>query len=159
MESSSLMIVLGLIGSVASIVGVLIAAPGKKSKIIHIVYALALTAIASSAVYYYNRMAAAQKEIVEIHRIEREAQAILNSADRSTEGSMTGFMLAGLSFLEKYKARFPETYERAIKVCETSEIYKSTQSTGMSHFVNLQNGSSAMYYLLQGIAASNVGSR
>jgi hypothetical protein len=68
-------------------------------------------------------------------------------------------MLAGLSFLEKYKTRFPETYARALKVCETSEIYKPTQSTGMSHFVNLQNGSSAMYYLLQGIAASNVGSK
>jgi hypothetical protein len=159
MESSSLVIILGIVGSIASIVGVVIAAPGKKSKIIHIIYALIITVTAGSTVFYFNRLTSVQREIAEIQRIERQAQAILNSSDRSTEGSMTGFMLAGLSFLEKYKARFPETYERAVKVCETSEMYKPTQSTGMSHFENLQNGSSAMYYLLTGIAASNLGSQ
>ena len=156
MGSSSLVIVLGIIGSVASIIGLLIAAPGTKSKIVHVAYALAITAIASSAVAYHNRLDAAQREVEEIHRIEREAQSILNSSDRSTEGSMVGLMLAGLSFLEKYKTRFPETYARAIKVCESSGMYvASSGSVGLTHFSNLQQGSSAMYYLLTGITASN----
>lgn len=155
MESSALVVVLGIIGSVASVVGVLISAPGKKSKIIHVVYALALTSVAASAVFYYHRLSEAQKEIEEINRIEREAQAILNSSDRSTEGSMAGFMLAGLAFLEKYKTRFPETYARAVKICESSGMYERTESIGMEHFRNLQQGSGAMYYLLTGIAASN----
>src|ERR1017187_6146264 len=86
MAASGLIVVLGIIGSVASIVGLLIAAPGVKSKIVHIVYALVLTAIASSAVVYYNRMSAALREVEEINRIENEAQAILNSSDRSTAG-------------------------------------------------------------------------
>jgi len=159
MESASLVIVLGIIGSIASVVGVLIASPGTKSKIIHIAYGLAITAIASSAVAYHNRLDAARREIQEIGRIERQAQAILDSSDRSTEGSMKGLMLAGLSFLEKYKARFPETYAKAAKVCENSGMFAASESSGMEHFRNLQQGSSAMYFLLEGIAASNRGTR
>ena len=159
MESSSLVVVLGIVGSVASIVGLLIAAPGRKSKIIHVVYGLAITAIASSSVAYHNRMDAARREVEEIHRIEREAKVILNSSDRSTEGSMIGLMLAGLSFLEKYKGRFPETYARAVKVCENSGMYAPSESIGMTHFVNLQQGSGAMYFLLTGIAESNTNAR
>lgn len=159
MESSSLVIVLGIIGSIASVVGVLIAAPGTKSKVIHIAYALAITAIASSAVVYHNRLDAARREIQEIERIERQAQAIIDSSDRSTRGSMTGLMLAGLSFLEKYKTRFPETYARAVKVYESSGMFAASDSSSMEHFRNLQDGSSAMYFLLKGIAASNSSAR
>ena len=159
MESSSLVIVLGIIGSIASVVGVLIASPGMKSKVIHVAYALAITAIASSAVAYHNRLDAAQREIEEIDRIERQARAIVRSSDRSTEGSMTGLMLAGLSFLEKYRTRFPETYARAVKVCENSGMFAPSDSSSMEHFRNLQQGSGAMYSLLEGIAASNTGTR
>jgi hypothetical protein len=158
--SSTLLVVLGIVGSVASVIGVLISAPGVKSKVIHIVYALFLTAIAASAVGYYNRMSAARKEIDEINRIEREAKAILDSSDRSTEGSMAGLMLAGLSFLEKYKARLPETYARAIKVCEASGLYAGrSEDNSLKHFYNIQEGSSAMYYLLVGVAAAITAAR
>ena len=87
--------------------------------------------------------------------------ASLSRSDRSTEGSMIGFMLASLSFLEKYKTRFPDTYERATKVAESSGIYAadSADSSDMSHFENLQQGAGAMYFLLGGIAASNTISR
>jgi hypothetical protein len=164
MDSSALVIVIGIVGSVASIIGLLIAAPGIKSKVIHVVYALAITAVASTAVAYHNQMDAARREIEEIHRIEREAQAILDSSDRSTEGSMIGLMLSGLSFLEKNKGRFPDTYERASRVCESSGIYAasgegSSSSKPMEHFENLQQGSGAMYFLLKGIAVTNTTSR
>lgn len=161
MELSALMIVLGIIGSVASVIGLLISAPGIKSKIIHIVYGLAITAIASSAVIYHGRMDAARREVEEVHQIERQAQDILNSSDLSTEGSMDGFMLAGLSFLEKNKGRFPDTYLRATKVCESSGLYAvpSSSLAYMDHFSNLQQGSSAMKFLLIGIATSNGSAR
>jgi hypothetical protein len=60
-----------------------------------------------------------------------------------------GLMLSGLSFLEKYKTRFPETYARAVKVCENSGMYERTQAIGMDHFRDLQQGSTAMGYLLR----------
>jgi hypothetical protein len=158
MEDSALVVILSIIGSVASIVALLIAAPGKRSKIIHVIYALALTAVAGSAVAYRNELDASRRQVEEINRVEREAQAILKSSDRSTRGSMIGFMLASLSFLEKYKSRFPDTYERATKVAESSGIYAAGR-TDMLHFDDLQQGAGAMYFLLEGIAASNTISR
>ena len=158
MEDSAVVVILTIIGSVASIVALFIAAPGKRSKIVHVIYALALTAVAGSAVAYRNELEASRRQVEEINRIEREAQAILNSSDRSTRGSMTGFMLASLSFLEKYKIRFPDTYERATKVAEGSGIYAGDRND-ISHFDDLQQGASAMYFLLAGIAASNSRSR
>jgi hypothetical protein len=158
MEDSAVVIILTIIGSVASIVALFIAAPGKRSKIVHVIYALALTAVAGSAVAYRNELDASRRQVEEINRIEREAEAILKSSDRSTQGSMIGFILAILSFLEKYKIRFPDTYERATKVAESSGIYAADRND-MPHFDNLQEGASAMYFLLGGIAASNTSSR
>jgi hypothetical protein len=152
----NLVIVLSVVGSIASIVALLIAAPGKKSKIVHVVYAILITALVSSVVVYQHKTADAQREIDSLLRIEREADAILRTADRTTTGSMAGFMLASLSFLEKYKARFPETYIRAVKLCENSGVLdgqRDNQGT-MNHFYSLQEASGAMEYLLKGIAAS-----
>ena len=158
MDNSGIFVVLGVVGSIASVIGLLIAAPGKKSKIIHAVYGLAITAIAGAAVDYHNRMSEAQREVEAIKRVEREAQAILDTSDRSTSGSMAGLILAGLSFLEKYKARFPETYSRAVKLSESAGLYEAKQSSisgSMAHFESLQEASGAMYFLLVGVAAGN----
>jgi hypothetical protein len=154
MENSNIVIVLGVVGSVASVIGLLIAAPGIKSRLIHVAYGLAITVVSSLAVGYYTQVA-------QIHRMEKEAQAILDSSDRSSAGSMDGFMLASLSFLEKYKSQLPDTYARAEKVAEASGLYASggSDSNEIDHFANLQQGSSAMYYLLTGVAASNGGKR
>ena len=159
METSSVVIVLGIIGSVASIVGLFIAAQGWRSKVIHVIYALVITYVAGLAIQYNNKLDAARQQLEEMHRIETQAQAILNSSDRSTEGSMDGFMLASLSFLEKYKAQLPDTYARAVKVAEASGLYATDKgdSGDMTHFTNLQQGSGAMYYLLKGVATSNGG--
>jgi len=38
-------------------------------------------------------------------------------------------------------------------------MYAPSESIGMTHFVNLQQGSGAMYFLLTGIAESNTNAR
>jgi hypothetical protein len=157
MEWTAFFIALGVTGSVASIIALLIAAPGLKSKFVHLGYAIFITALASGVVEYQHRVSVAQRQLEELRKVEREARQIVGTANRATSGSMQGFMLATLSFLEKHKDRFPDTYARALKLCEDSGCMKSGYSDNSGaylHFLSMQEGSSAMEYLLRGIAAS-----
>lgn len=150
---TNLVLVTGIVGSVASVVGLLISAPGRKSKFVHVGYALFITILATLMFGY-------RQEVEEMHRTERQADAILQASDRSTSGSMAGFMLASLSFLEKNKLHFPDTYARAVKLCETSGC-AGTSDTGsrdeMEHFRRMQDASGAMFYLMKGIAVGAIG--
>jgi hypothetical protein len=146
----SLIVVIGIVGSVASVIGLLISAPGVKSKVQHLAYAIFITILAIVAFNY-------QQQLEDIRSAERQAEAIIGTADRSTSGSMAGFMLASLSFLEKNKQHFPDTYARAEKLCENAKCLGSgTTSTSedYEHFSIMQDASSAMLYLMRGIAAS-----
>jgi len=89
--------------------------------------------------------------------VEREATAILRSAsDRTTTGSMSGFILASLSFLEKYQNRFPDTYARAQVVCDKARCLEpdpADLTLGMDHFRGMQGAATSIDYLMRGIAA------
>ena len=116
-----------------------------------------ITTLAAGIVEYQHKVSIFQEQFEETHRIEKEAKAILDTADRSTSGSMAGFMLASLSFLEKHKQRFPDTYARAVKLCENSGCAESgygKDANSSQHFWSMQEGSSAMVFLMRGIAAS-----
>jgi hypothetical protein len=147
----------GVAGSIASLIALLISAPGLKSKFIHLAYGVFITALAAGMVEYQQKVSAFQQQLEETHRIEKEAEAILDTADRSTSGSMAGFMLASLSFLEKHRQRFPDTYARAVKLCENSGCAESgyqKDANALQHFSSMQEGSSAMVFPMRGIAAS-----
>lgn len=151
-------VIIGVVGSIASIIALLIAAPGLKSKLVHLGYAIFITVLVAGVVEYQHRATTAQRKLDELRRTEREARAILSTADRSTSGSMAGLTLAGLSFLEKHKDRFPDTYLRAVKLCENSGCLNTghvgRDANRMSHFLSMQEASGAMEFLLRGIAAS-----
>jgi hypothetical protein len=152
---------IGVAASIASIVGLLISAPGLKSKFIHLAYAVFITALASGIVEYQNRVSAVQRQLEETYSVERQANALLKTADRSTSGSMAGFMLASLSFLEKHKLRLPDTYARAVKLCENSGCAESGYAKGansLEHYYSMQEASGAMESLIRGIAVSDKGS-
>lgn len=156
MNSTGLLLVMGVVGSVASVIGVLIAAPGLKSKFIHLAYALFITILATGIVEFQHRASATQRQLDEMQRVENEARKLLSTAERSTTGSMVGFMLASLSFLEKFKDRLPDTYARAVKLCENSGCLESgygREANSYTHFLSMQEASGAMEYLLRGLAA------
>jgi ArsR family metal-binding transcriptional regulator len=154
-------VVIGVVGSLASVVGLLIAAPGLKSKVIHLAYGLLITILASGAVSYQHQMIDARRELAELRRIEKEAKSILQVAsDRTTSGSMAGFMLASLSFLEKHRTRFPDTYARAVLLCERSGCLASGHGDGqnsMTHFYSMREASTALEYLMKGLAVTEGG--
>lgn len=160
MRITDFVVVVGAVGSIASVIALLIAAPGLKSKFIHLAYGILITILAGGIVEYQHRVSAAQRQIEELSRIERQAKAILGTADLSTSGSMAGFMLATLSFLEKFKDRLPDTYARAVKLCENSGCLDSgygKDQNSMTHFYSMQEASAAMEYLMRGIAAGSDG--
>lgn len=152
-----MIIALGIAGSIASVIGLLIAAPTCKSRIVHLAYAVFITALAGGMVSYQQQALEAEHKIKEMQKIEREAAKLLSGFDFTTSGSMSGFMLASLSFLEKHKAELPDTYARAAALCENSGCLKTNNreySSSMEHFQNMQDGASAMRRLIQGIAKS-----
>jgi len=157
MDTLDLLIVIGAVGSVASIIGVLIAAPTHKSRLIHIAYGIFISVLATGVVTYQHKVTNAERRIAELKMIEREAATLLSGFDFTTSGSMAGFMLAAMSFLEKHKERLPDTYARAVTLCNNVGCLKTANdeyNTSMEHFRNMQDGSLALKYLVKGIAQS-----
>ncbi len=150
-----MIVTLGIVGSIASVIGLLIAAPTTKSRLMHVAYAIFITALAFGMVSYEHKALNAEKRVAEMQAIEKEASLLLSGFDFSTSGSMAGFMLAALSFLEKHKIELPDTYVRAKTLCENAgclEVDNGSLSSSMEHFENLQDASNAMRYLIKGIA-------
>lgn len=155
MATLDIIAVLGVVGSVASVIGILIAAPTPKSRVIHIAYGLFITLLASGFVSYQHRVSDAERQLAEIKRVEHAAAALLSGFDFSTSGSMSGFMLAALSLLEKHRDSMPDTYTRAVALCERSgclETNNGEYRASMEHFRNMHDASAALRYLVQGIA-------
>ncbi len=155
---NELAITIGLVGGISSIISLFISAPGWKSKTVHLLYALVVTAIATIAFEYKNDRTTAQLEIERYKSVEKQAGLLLRTRDQTTSGSAKGFMLASLTFLEKNKDIFPDTYERAKQLCEnagcTDTGYTSSNSQPQ-HFNKMYEGATAMHYLIKGITPVN----
>jgi hypothetical protein len=144
---------IGVVGSVASVISLLLAAPNIKSRLLHVSYAAFITVLATVMFHLSQRLQ-------DYRRTERQAAAIVETADLSTTGSMAGFMLASLSVLEKNKILLPDTYACAMRLCDSAGCteYVGESSTGdYQHFLRMQEASSAMMALMRGVAAAGAG--
>ena len=146
-------VVLGIVGSVASVVGLLIPSQSKRQKLIHVIYGLSIAVIASSAVFY-------QQKLSRVNQVERAATALIS--DRRMNFSDEGFVQAALAFLEKNKDLYPDSYLRAQEICKQHQCLSSQYADGakdsLNHAFGLINAASAMEGLLRGIAEINRGS-
>lgn len=136
---------LGMIGSIASIIGLFLPLQTRYQRIMHIVYGLSISIIAALAVHYWQ-------EAQRIHDIERAATALVES---KRDFSEIGFTQASLSFLEKHKDLYPGTYDRALMLCEKNDClgakYGSKQKDSLDHAYNQIDVASAMQGILRGI--------
>lgn len=165
-------VLLGILGSVASISSLLISAPTNKSKIIHAVYAFLLVAVVGSAFIFNQaqltelaeaemRAERLQLRIEEIASVKSGAKAILDSKSSyfssSDVGENRGFILTAFSFMEKNKSYFPESYEIAKKlIIDGLKISESAGYFGNEQFdesKRMYDGALTMRQLLKGIAA------
>lgn len=127
-----------ILGSVASIVGVLLPAKGWKQRLMHCIYGLTIIVLAYMTVSY-------QETINRVSSIERAATEMVK--DRRMKYSDLGFVHATLAFLEKNRDLHPDTYDRAVKMCAQ---YKCDSPEGDSG--KMSDLSYAMSGLLTGLA-------
>jgi hypothetical protein len=165
-------ILLGILGSVASISSLLISAPTKKSKIIHAIYGFLLVVVVGSAFIFNQtqinelekselKAKLLQEKLDELDSIKHGAQAILESKrgyfSSSDVGENRGYILTAFIFIEKNNSYFPESYGIAKKLI--IDGIKISESAGFSGEENLDeskrmyDGALAMEQLLRGIAA------
>lgn len=129
-------ILLGAIGSVASIVGVALPTHPKHQRWIHATYGLVIAILAAVAVWYWSQ---SQR----VKQVERAANVLI--AERNMEYTHQGFIQASLAFLEKNRDLYPDSYTRAQRLCEVNNCLSADSST---HDVN---AAFALQGLLKGI--------
>ena len=139
-------VVLGAVSGVASIVALFLPATGKRERIIHAIYTLAIAAIACVAIYY-------QQQYSRSERAKQFAAALLKDDDQySTEG----FNMATLAFLEANKDLFPDSYSRAQQLCKANDClgakYGNANQDALDHAYNQINVASALKGLVRGVA-------
>lgn len=104
-----LFVVAGFIGSVASIISLLIPSSTKKQRYFHAAYVLVIAITASTAQFYYGKWR-------RISAAEHAAAQLVQ--DKRMNYTASGFNMAALAFLEKNKELFPDSYARAQRMCE-----------------------------------------
>lgn len=137
-----IIVILGIVGSIASIGGVYLAAPNPRSRLIHAIYGFLFVVLAGYLVYYYQRDAEVAKLEIGIERLFQSTQ--YGQDER-------GFMLASLALLEKHKDRFPETYMAAKQLCVESGVTGDPKG-----HLSVYDGSHAMSTLLKALAPVDV---
>jgi hypothetical protein len=141
----------GIFGSFASILSIFISNHTKWAKWIHAAYSAFIVALVLSFVSYTDSVQGQLSELAEIKRIERQATSLANPRDTSTMGNMVGYSLAVLAFLEKHRERYPDTYARAMQLCEKANCLGKYED--LSHFSEMQKVSSSMRELIRGISS------
>ena len=138
--------VIGVVGSVASIIALVLPASGKMQRIVHAAYVLLIVVIASSAVIY-------KSQLNRINNAEKSARILVES--KEMKFTTEGFNMAALAFLEKYKDLYPDSYERASELCKNNGCFLNqyaNTSSSLTHAYSQINVSSALDGLLRGIA-------
>jgi hypothetical protein len=143
-------LVLGMLGSVASIVSLFLPATGKRGRLVHAIYVLAITLISGTAIYYQQQNSRAE-------HAKHFATKLLQD-ENNGEYTSTGFNMAALAFLEMNKDLFPDSYRNAQQLCNANNClgaqYGNAAQDSLEHAFNQTNVEHALKGLVRGIAAS-----
>jgi hypothetical protein len=129
-------IVLGAVGSVASVIGLLLPLQTRHQRLLHVGYGLAIASLAAVASWYWQQNN-------RVRSVERAATALVAAA--RFEYTHEGFVQASLAFLEKNKDLYPESYARAQKLVQDCQCQLNNTTTTVVPL------SSALQGLLKGI--------
>lgn len=154
-------LLLGLIGSIASIVSLIISWKIEKPRWIHMIYTFLITIITGTALFYTNSISSNNEkltnQVIEIASIEYNASRIISTYSNTNDGGKNrGFIITSFAFLEKYKNEFPETYEIAKElVVDGLKIASSAKGKGIieeyAEKDRLKDGADTMRSLLKGL--------
>lgn len=154
-------LLLSIIGSIASLVSLLIAGPQKNSQIIHFIYAVALTAVAGGSMFFISgketELTIIKSRVAHYEEISKNATRILKTYEYSADvGENRGFVLMSFAFLETYKEDFPEMYLLTKDlVKEGFLVTKSASDRDLSERWNeekrMKDGAQTMRAILEGL--------
>lgn len=112
-------LLLGAVGSVASIIALALPLQNRYQRIVHILYGVVVAVISAVAVWYWSQNN-------RVHSVERAATILIKQ--REMGYTHEGFIQASLAFLEKNKDLYPEAYARAQRLCEVNNCLSLTNS-------------------------------
>ena len=154
-------IIIGLIGSIASIISLIISWRIEKPKWIHGIYTFLLTCVVGLFAIHTNTLNQSNNELEnensKMKTIEYNAERIMSTYSNVNDvGENRGYILTTFSFLEKNKSEFPETYEiakelvtKGLKVAETS--YGDGVLKEGDEEDRLKDGAATMHSILKGM--------
>lgn len=157
-------IFLGIFGSIASIVSLIISTKVEKPRWIHTIYTFVLTILTGLFFLYFQSITdknqSLSKELEIRNSIEHNASRIISTYSNINDvGENRGFILTSFAFLEKYQSEFPETYEIAKKlVVDGLKVTENNYGKGaiqeLDEEKRLKDGASAMHAMLEGLMKS-----
>ena len=134
----NLWIIIGAIGSIASVVGLFLPTASKNQRLLHVVYGLAIAALASISVWHWQQHQRSMS-------VEKAASTLVGHARAYTS---EGFIQAALAFLEKNKDLYPDSYVRATTLVEECRCTGSEDESSGTKAIDV---SYALRGLLRGI--------
>ncbi len=141
--------IIGIVGSIASIIALILPASSKSQRILHAVYVLIIVVVSITAFSY-------KLDLSKINNAEREAKKLINNYDRYTN---LGFSMAALSFLEKNKDVYPDSYNRAKELCSNNDCLGNKyriNNNSFEHSLSQIDVSFALVGMLRGIGDISV---
>ncbi|OOO26361.1 hypothetical protein BS627_04740 [Agrobacterium salinitolerans] len=100
----------GVVSGLLSIIAMIAPFPVRESRVAIGLYVIVVAILATFATHFSSRL-------TRIEEVSRVADQMVK--ERQVNYTHRAFVLASLSFLEKNKDLFPDTYDRAKKLCET----------------------------------------
>ncbi len=146
----SIVLTLSILGSIASIIGLLLPAANWKTRGVHVLYGLAVVALSYALFQSQSSSDEYSKKLARVQNIEATAKELSENMNRYTS---LGYIHASLAFLEKHKELYPDTYARAKAMCEQSDCTGSSQN--IDHKYSIIDVSFAFSGMLRGIMVIN----
>ncbi|GHD41057.1 hypothetical protein GCM10017083_04960 [Thalassobaculum fulvum] len=153
-----------VVGSLASVLSLLIAQPSWKSRFIHVAYTSAVVMIMVVLSVHYveleNQLADANRKLAYLQNTRDQASSLLKTIPDSyrptSTGDNRGTVLKGLAFLESHKDELPDMYEIVKRLAESLGLFASTKpyfEGGREQGESLADAASAVRDLIEGLAA------
>lgn len=148
--------IIGLVGSIASIIALFLPGNGWRMRITHAAYVFIVFILACVIVHRQSELQTLKKKLEVVQAVERAANDLVNEKRMMTS---EGFINASLAFLEKNQIAFPDAYKRAQDICNKNDVFTTDDKIAESGGSNLRHAwskievASALSGILEGIAA------
>ena len=128
---TNIALVIGVVAAILTIIGFFIPIKAAWARFWHAAYILVVALIIGFATYQSSRLS-------RLDDIANSADRLV--ADRRMNFTNRGYVMAVLSFLEKNKDLYPDTYARAVETCRTFKCDDPTASVDMIDLASTFDG-------------------